>query len=489
MVNTMTSEYKFIENLSEDWQSLAASELPSLAESWFERRKQLVNSKSLKQFNDRLVREWAIEAGTLEKLYEIDRGITVTLIEKGLDASLIPFNKTNKSVELVARILNDHKEALEGVFAFVKSQRQLSTSYIKELHQALTRSQKTVEGIDQFGTKTEGELLRGQWKKLPNNPTRMDGEEHAYCPPIYVQDEMDKLVAWHNEHMKAHVPPEVEAAWLHHRFTQIHPFQDGNGRVARALASLVLLKAGWFPLVFLGDRRSEYLSALEEADKGNLKPLINLFGQVQKKAIQRALSIADDVMEDSEAGTRVQQIISAAGKALQGRHQANIQAMEKLAKTVEDAALKSFKDVAKPLNKELKALHQSYGVRTDRSSDSPKDWRYQKQVIKIAKKLEYFPDWRTYKAWVALKIKEEQQADIVLAIHGLGVRPTGIMAASAFLEYKGEAENGEDEGPYPLCSEPFQFSIKEDKEAILKRFKLWLNEVIVVGLDQWRRQL
>ena len=32
---------------------------------------------------------------------------------------------------------------------------------------------------------------------------------------------------------------EIEATWLHHRFTQIHPFQDGNGRVARALASLV----------------------------------------------------------------------------------------------------------------------------------------------------------------------------------------------------------------------------------------------------------
>ena len=38
------------------------------------------------------------------------------------------------------------------------------------------------------------------------------------------------------------VAPEVEAAWLHHRFTQIHPFQDGNGRIARALATLIFVK-------------------------------------------------------------------------------------------------------------------------------------------------------------------------------------------------------------------------------------------------------
>ena len=44
--------------------------------------------------------------------------------------------------------------------------------------------------------------------------------------------------------------PEVEAAWLHHRFGQIHPFQDGNGRVARALATMIFLRAGFVPLVF-----------------------------------------------------------------------------------------------------------------------------------------------------------------------------------------------------------------------------------------------
>lgn len=66
--------------------------------------------------------------------------------------------------------------------------------------------------------------------------------------------------------------PEVRSAWLHHRFTQIHPFQDGNGRVARALASLVFLREGLFPLVVRESDRVEYIGALETADAGDCHP-------------------------------------------------------------------------------------------------------------------------------------------------------------------------------------------------------------------------
>ncbi len=84
---------------------------------------------------------------------------------------------------------------------------------------------------------------------------RPDGLIHEYCPPEQVTSEMDRLIELHREHQIGEIPPEVEAAWLHHRFTQIHPFQDGNGRIARCLASLVFIQAKWFPLVLTrGDR-------------------------------------------------------------------------------------------------------------------------------------------------------------------------------------------------------------------------------------------
>ena len=486
---TVNYTYKFIEDLPKDYESLAAFDLPALAESWLDRKKELETSEALKHFNDKLIREWAIEAGTLEKLYEIDRGITVTLIEQGLDASLIPFGTTNKPVELVARILNDHKEAIEGVFSFVKQERRLSTSYIKELHQALLRSQHTTEGKDQFGNIVEMRLVKGDWKQRPNNPERADGSTHEYCPPVNVQDEMDRLIKWHEEHQANYVSPEVEAAWLHHRFTQIHPFQDGNGRVARAVASLVFIREGWFPLVFLGDKRVEYINALEMADQGNLKPLIDLFANVQRQAFVRALSLSEDVMTD-EVEHQIQNIISAAGRVLGDRREADIKERAKVSRLLEDTTEQFFNEVVAPaLRKELQSRNSEYWVTSGRSTEGTEDW-YHKQIIEVAKRLEYFAEWRTYRAWVGMKIKEERIAHIVVSFHCLGKKSKDLMAVSAFIEYRDRSEElDEPDGPYELSVAPFQFSVKENTTSLVKRFKLWLNQVTVAGLDQWRRQL
>lgn len=91
---------------------------------------------------------------------------------------------------------------------------------------------------------------------------RPDGIVHEYCPPEQVVSEMERLVEMHNQHLEI-VAPEVEAAWLHHRFTQTHPFQDGNGRVARTLASLIFIRQGLFPIVITRSDRQEYINASE----------------------------------------------------------------------------------------------------------------------------------------------------------------------------------------------------------------------------------
>ena len=152
--------------------------------------------------------------------------------------------------------------------------RDLTAFSIKEMHQRLTLSQETSQAEDQFGNPMKVQLLKGDWKKQPNNPRRPDGLIHEYCPPLFVQEEIDQLLAWHQAHTS--VCPEVEAAWFHHRFAQIHPFQDGNGRVARALTSAVLLKADHLVLVIRDEEHREgYLDALAAADSGDLKPLVD----------------------------------------------------------------------------------------------------------------------------------------------------------------------------------------------------------------------
>jgi Fic family protein len=483
--------WRFIEDLPQDWQEMASQELGSLAPIWKERVAQLRESSSeLKQFNERLGREWAIETGIIENLYSIDRGTTRLLIEHGLVADLIAHGTTDRPAEQIIPILRDHKEVLEGIFVFIKQGRDLSTSYIKDLHAALTRHQPTVEAITTEGQPIRVTLLRGEWKKQPNNPTRPDGEAHEYCPPEQVASEMDTLVSWHKRHIQQGVPPEVEAAWLHHRFTQIHPFQDGNGRVARVLASLIFLRAGWFPLIIHRDIRREYITALEQADSGDLKPLIQLFSDIQKKAFLKALSISEDVLKEHES---YQQVIAAAIERLKARHDATVQNRKQvfaLSTILEEQTKRVLAVLAQNLVTQLKPLDANYNARMDFSSPETAHW-FQWQIIETAKQLEYYADTRTYAAWVRLRISEARRTELIVAFHALGVEFLGIMAASAFIEYRDQTEEGESkiDGPHALSDDVFQFAYNEQKQHVQSRFEEWLNKVTLLGLDHWRRQL
>ena len=231
-----------ITDLSDDDFASVGDELPALMAVWDEARGEL-DERQVEEFNDRLNREWAIETGIIERIYTLDEGTTRLLIEQGIDASLIAHDDDNGgSPELIAGIIRDHQEAVEWLFEIVRQERPLTTSFIKQLHHLMTRKQSHADGVDMFGRATRIKLRHGEYKQGPNNPTRTDGSTHEYCPPEHVAAEMDRLIELHDEHIVREVPADLEAAWLHHRFIQIHPFRDGNGRVARAIASLVLLR-------------------------------------------------------------------------------------------------------------------------------------------------------------------------------------------------------------------------------------------------------
>jgi hypothetical protein len=302
---------------------------------------------------------------------------------------------------------------------------------------------------------------------------------------------MDRLIEMHQEHLRIGIPPEMEAAWLHHRFTQIHPFQDGNGRIARSLASLVFLRSGWFPLVINRDMREEYISALESADQGDLSSLVDIFSRAQRKALLKALSLSENILQEAFP---LEQMISAATDRLRARKRSHLEKMQsrafELSKTLEDYTEERVKSIATELHTELHGLDPRYFAEA-RRNDSETGFWFKKQIVEAAKELGYYADTRTYRAWVRLKIKEDRQTELVISFHSLGVEFLGIMAASAFIEYRDRNEDEEMtvDGPYLLNRDVFQFSYRETDQEIRRRFDPWLNEVLLLGLDQWRRQL
>jgi Fic family protein len=292
MENHRVYTWNPIQDLPENWRKYIDTDFNQCLEHWNKVKKQLSFDVS-ETIKEKINREWAVETGQVEGLYLLGKGLTETLIDRGLEALEIPHNAVRgiKSPLRAQALILDQKNVIDGLFSYVKSEQPLTCHYVRALHAELVNAQDTVTAVDSFGEYVEIKLIKEAWKQRPNNPRRHDGLIHEYCPPEHVQSEMDRLIFMHNDHIKRGIYPEIESAWLHHRFTQIHPFQDGNGRVARCLASLVLIKYGTFPLLVTLENRVQYIAALEEADNNNLHPLVKFISssihQLMDKVLQK----------------------------------------------------------------------------------------------------------------------------------------------------------------------------------------------------------
>ncbi|MBC6438703.1 MAG: Fic family protein [Rhodobacteraceae bacterium] len=484
-----------ITDIKPDRAEPGGSEIPGIRAVWAEQRARLKGSPQLAEFTERLSREWAIETSVIENLYEIERGVTQTLIEKGFQADLISHGTTNKPRGYVLQLLRDQKDALDGVFDFVKGGRSLSVSYIRELHAALLRSQHTTEGVDAQGQHIKIPLIKGAWKKQPNHPVR-EGIAYKYCPPEHVQSEVERLITLHGQHVADDVPDDVQAAWLHHRFTRIHPFQDGNGRVARAIVTLVLVKQGLFPLVVTRDDKPEYIDALEAADGGDLKPLIALITRLQMAQFRKASAISESVLArepESAVADHVQTALDdlrkAAGKAAADKR-------EEFEKVFDYAAAieQDIKDRLNAITPELEGAVQQIldnaAVQVNRS-DAETGHYFRAQIVDTAKNhLGYFANTRAYRAWVALNLKWSRRAKLVFAIHGIGRPFNGSLICAPSLEFKDLDEDG---APHtarvPLAEDGFVFFYTEAEDRILACFRPWREHVLTTALREVTQNL
>lgn len=86
----------------------------------------------------------------------------------------------------------------------------------------------------------------GEYKSRPNSVLTATGEVFSYASPEETPAFMTSLVDWYNlEADKGILTPVELAALLHYRYIRIHPFEDGNGRIARLLVNFVLHRYGY----------------------------------------------------------------------------------------------------------------------------------------------------------------------------------------------------------------------------------------------------
>lgn len=82
----MSHVWEPIKDLPDDWRDLCRDDLSATHRQWVEDREFLKDQKKVDEFTERLRALWAIETGLLERLYTVDRGVTIALVEAGLDS-------------------------------------------------------------------------------------------------------------------------------------------------------------------------------------------------------------------------------------------------------------------------------------------------------------------------------------------------------------------------------------------------------------------
>jgi Fic family protein len=473
-------------------------DVDSLKSAWLEAKAKLAESSAvnLRNFEERLARQWSIETGILERIYELDRGTTLVLVEMGFVADLVERSSTNRDPAELVEILRDHRAAIELVQDCVSNSRLVTVGLVNELHAVLTAHQENVDGVDQFGQAVVFPLRHGAFKDLPNNPTRDDGSIHEYCPPVHVSSEMGNLIEWYNEGAEAN--SILVAAWLHHRFTQIHPYQDGNGRVARVLANLVLVKHELFPVVISRDHRPQYIESLEAADAGNLKPLARLFAEIEKKTILEAISLPPD--SDPEPSTAVlDEVTTAIGSKLKKRRdemRVRLRSVNVVAESLQSSLRDHMRSLALGVVASLNEsadLHAGIqvipGGPGELYNDQPTEHWYHYQVFKTAQETNQRVNFDEHHYFVRTRISGEQipWLTFVISFHHIGQELSGVMEITAFAEilYARTAETEAVTVPVKCMLKPFTITHKDEESSVRSGFLDWANECYTLAVKSW----
>lgn len=148
-----------------------------------------------------------------------------------------------------------------------ENKQPLTQNFIRTLHKTLLREDYTVYRNLPGGMQTSYTIHAGQYKTRPNSVITRYGDRFEYASPEETPALMTDLINWYNsEEELGRLSPVELAALFHYRYIRIHPFEDGNGRVARLLVNYILSRHG-LPMIVVRSRlKQAYLEALHQAD-------------------------------------------------------------------------------------------------------------------------------------------------------------------------------------------------------------------------------
>jgi Fic family protein len=186
----------------------------------------------------------------LQKFYDIE----LTYTSNAIEGNTLTYRETAEVIEHGIAIGGkplrdhleavDHYEALRWMHELAGQTVPISEMVVRELHRRIVaRSQPEIAGL------------------YSRNPRRIAGSTVVFPKPVKIPPLMADYGKW----LEAAASTPVDSFEAHYRLTAIHPFADGNGRTARLLMNLVLIRGGYPPVAVRPLDRAEYLDALDYA--------------------------------------------------------------------------------------------------------------------------------------------------------------------------------------------------------------------------------
>lgn len=174
----------------------------------------------------------------------------------------------------------------------------LTQHFIRTLHKTLLREDYTVYRTLPGGVQTSYVIHAGQYKTRPNSVITCYGDQFEYATPEETPALMSDLVDWYNDAERSGKFTPIElAAIFHYRYIRIHPFEDGNGRIARLMVNYILTRHDYPMIVVRSRKKKEYLEALHRTDL-TVGAAPSLGAHASKRDIQQFLTYFTNLFID-----------------------------------------------------------------------------------------------------------------------------------------------------------------------------------------------
>jgi Fic family protein len=192
----------------------------------------------------------------------------------------------------------DEMRSSDLAFTLIKewaadTEQPLTEQNIKNLNELLLVKPFWKDAITPDGQKTRRLIKIGNYKEFPNSVMLQNGEVFHYASPQETPILMGDLIRWYiEEEEKKELHPAYLASLLHYRFVRIHPFDDGNGRIARLLMNYVLIRHNYPPVIIKSEDKKNYLFALNKADTGDIEAFCNYIAEQLVWSLQLSIKAA-----------------------------------------------------------------------------------------------------------------------------------------------------------------------------------------------------